>query len=425
MLPYASPVVLDALSLPLNPTRLRRVSTIAAAGSPLKFPEKLLQELIHADPGILPVEEIDRKFADLRPVCQELPLANRAKYVDNLLINSDGRVCIVECKLWRNPEAVREVVAQVLDYAAELSRLSYSELEKAAAKACRQADREFLVRSVLGDGASDELKVDFIDSLSQSLRNGAFLLLVAGDGIRSGLHQIAELLNRSTLGFALGLVEVAFYGNGDAGPFYVQPRVLFRTETVTRTVFVLADKEGKLAIENVSEPTKPQTISEQDFLQKLAAVDPSYPGEVRELIDAAKAVGCAPELRRTYLIYAEAVGQSINLGQVNTDGTVTIWGSAARDSQIGRPLGLEYMKTVAGLLPSTDIKDSSPDPSGWHVRYKGKSSIPLKELLARKKDWMRPWKSLSRAFSKLQHERSARPLSENLGSRGMLRFGGL
>ena len=388
MLPYASPVVLDALSLPLNPTRLRRVSTIAAAGSPLKFPEKLLQELIHADPGILPVEEIDRKFADLRPVCQELPLANGAKYVDNLLINPDGRVCIVECKLWRNPEAVREVVAQVLDYAAELSRLSYSELEKAAAKACRQADREFLVRSVLGDGASDELKVDFIDSLSQSLRNGAFLLLIAGDGIRAGLHQIAELLNRSTLGFALGLVEVAFYGNGDAGPFYVQPRVLFRTETVTRTVFVLADKEGKLAIENVTEPTKPQTISEQEFFQKLAAVDPSYPGEVRELIDAAKAVGCAPELRRTYLIYAEAIGQSVNLGHVNTDGTVTIWGSASRDSQIGRPLGEEYMRTVASLLPSTDIKDSSADRSGWYVRYKGRASIPLKELLARKEDWI-------------------------------------
>ncbi len=250
------------------------------------------------------------------------------------------------------------------------------------------------MRSVLGDGASDALKVDFIDSLSQSLRNGTFLLLIVGDGIRAGLHRIAELLNRSTLGFALGLVEVAFYGNDDAGPFYVQPRILFRTETVTRTVFVLADKEGKLAIENVTESTKPQTISEQEFFQKLAAVDPSYPGEVRELIDAAKAVGCAPELRRTYLIYAEAIGQSVNLGQINTDGTVTIWGSAARDSQIGRPLGLEYMRTVASFLPSTDIKHSSPDCSGWYVRYKGKSSIPLKELVARKKDWIEAMEKL-------------------------------
>ena len=143
MLQHASPVVLDRLGLPLNPRRLARISTLVP-GSTLKFPEKLLQELIYADPGILPVEELDRAFAGLRPVCQELSLANGTKYVDNLLINPDGRICIVECKLWRNPEAVREVVAQVLDYAAELSRLTYSQLESAAAKACRQNDRDFL-----------------------------------------------------------------------------------------------------------------------------------------------------------------------------------------------------------------------------------------------------------------------------------------
>src|ERR1700674_1061154 len=109
-----------------------------------------------------------------------------------------------------------------------------------------------------GESEVHEKSEDFIDGLSQCLRNGAFLLLIAGDGIRAGLQQIAELLNRSTLGFSLGLVEMAFYGDGEAGPYYVQPRVMFRTETITRTVFVLADKAGRLAIENVTEPTKPQ-----------------------------------------------------------------------------------------------------------------------------------------------------------------------
>jgi hypothetical protein len=336
MLPYASPVLLEGLGLPLNPKRLARVSA-ATAETGLRFPEKLLQDLIHADPGILPVQEIERVFTGLQPVCQELPLANGAKYVDNLLINPEGRICIVECKLWRNPEAVREVIAQVLDYAAELSRLSYSELERAAAKAARQDGRGFLVRSVLGEGASDEQIVDFINALCHSLRNGTFLLLIAGDGIRPGLHQISDLLNQSALGFSLGLVEMAFYRYGETGPYYVQPCVLFRTETVTRTVFVLADKEGKLSIETVTEPTKPQTISEKQFFDKLAAVDPSYPAQIRELIDAVKAVGCAPELLRTYVIYAEGAGQSINLGHINSDGTVTIWGSASRDSR-GRPL---------------------------------------------------------------------------------------
>jgi hypothetical protein len=385
--PHASPVVLDKLALPLSPRRLTR-NSVFAAGSAAKYPEKFLQELIHSDPGILPVEEVDRAFVGLRPVCQELALAGGTKYIDNLLINSDGRICIVECKLWRNPEAVREVVAQVLDYAAELSGLSYSQLETSAAKASRENSRDFLIRRVLGDDAPEDQKVDFIDGLTQSLQRGAFLLLIAGDGIRPALQQIADLLNRS-LAFTLGLVEFAIYsGDGDTGPFYVQPRILFRTETVTRTVFVLANRQGKLAIENVTEPTKPQTISEQEFFQKLAAADPSYPNEVRDLIDAVRAIGCAPELKRTYVIYAEGPGLFVNLGYINPDGTLSIWGSASRDAQIGRPIGEEYMRTVAGLLPSTDVKDVHADRGGWYVRYKGKSSIPLREILARKAEWI-------------------------------------
>ena len=46
------------------------------------------------------------------------------------------------------------------------------------------------------------------------------------------------------------------------------------------------------------------------------------------------------------------------------------------------------MKTVASLLPSTDIKDSFADRGSWYVRYKGRASIPLKELLVRKADWI-------------------------------------
>jgi hypothetical protein len=127
---------------------------------------------------------------------------------------------------------------------------------------------------------------------------------------------------------------------------------------------------------------------EQEFFQKLAAADPSYPNEVRDLIDAVKPIGCAPELKRTYVIYAEGPGLFVNLGNINPDGTLSIWGSASRDAQIGRPVGEEYMRTVAGLLPSTDVKDVHADRGAWYVRYKGKSSIPWREILARKAEWI-------------------------------------
>jgi hypothetical protein len=52
-----------------------------------------------------------------------------------ILINPDGRICLVECKLWHNPESVREVVGQILDYAAVVAALSYD-------GACDRAPRE-------------------------------------------------------------------------------------------------------------------------------------------------------------------------------------------------------------------------------------------------------------------------------------------
>jgi hypothetical protein len=72
---HAAPVVLDKLSLPLIPKKLIR-NKVFTAGSAEKFPEKLLQDF--------PVEEVDRAFVGLRPVCQELALAGGTKFIDNL-----------------------------------------------------------------------------------------------------------------------------------------------------------------------------------------------------------------------------------------------------------------------------------------------------------------------------------------------------
>lgn len=40
----------------------------------------------------------------------------------------EGKLVLIECKLWRNPQARREVVAQALEYASLLRNWSYSDL---------------------------------------------------------------------------------------------------------------------------------------------------------------------------------------------------------------------------------------------------------------------------------------------------------
>jgi hypothetical protein len=171
---HATPLLIDGLDDGLDgPFRLKRLSRLRhvqdSAGR--RFPESLLQQLIHAHPDMLPVEELEPSFSQLRPVCRELPLGREeSKYLDNLLINADGRICLVECKLWRNPEAVRAVVAQILDYAGELSRLTYEDLNSAVRRTCRPNDGDVVADNVLGPDASDEDRADFHDAVTKSLQ---------------------------------------------------------------------------------------------------------------------------------------------------------------------------------------------------------------------------------------------------------------
>lgn len=66
--------------------------------------ESFLQNAINQHPALLPVEEIDPSFAPLASLGRELA------GIDNLLLSAGGRPVLVETKLWRNPESVREVV---------------------------------------------------------------------------------------------------------------------------------------------------------------------------------------------------------------------------------------------------------------------------------------------------------------------------
>src|SRR5713101_875100 len=108
--------------------------------------EKWLQKFIFAHPQSLPVDEIEPAFGPLIPICRELD--TQAGPVDMLFINTTGLVTLVECKLWENPEARREVVGQILDYAKEISRWSYAELE--AAVQAKRKDGSSLYQIIAG-----------------------------------------------------------------------------------------------------------------------------------------------------------------------------------------------------------------------------------------------------------------------------------
>lgn len=203
-----------------------------------KYNEDWLQKILFEQPSALPINEIDPSFQNLVPVCRELN--SPAGPIDVLYATPEGKLVILEAKLWRNPEARRKVIGQILDYAKELGRWSYEDLQREVAQATRnQTGKAQELYNIVKTQYPETLEAQFIDAISRNLKRGEFLLLIVGDGIHEGVAAIADFLeNHGTLHFTFGMVEMAIYRVDDDN-LMIQPRVLAQTVIVKRTVITL------------------------------------------------------------------------------------------------------------------------------------------------------------------------------------------
>jgi hypothetical protein len=80
-----------------------------------EFDEAFLQELLVNHPVLLPVNRLRDDVGELLCIGREVSAGDSGS-IDNLYISTGGYPVIVETKLWRNPQARREVLSQVLDY---------------------------------------------------------------------------------------------------------------------------------------------------------------------------------------------------------------------------------------------------------------------------------------------------------------------
>lgn len=252
-------------------TPLQRVP-LSGPESTAVYSEAWLQHLLYRFPSALPISEIDDSFSGAIPVCREMNTP--AGPVDVVYVTPNGRPVIVEAKLWRNPEARRKVVGQVLDYAKELGRFSYESFDAAVRAARRAMDGEDPpqgVADLVRQASTDFVEAQFHDSLTRNLRRGEFLLLIVGDGIREGVGAIADFLEaHGGLHFTFGLVEMAVYRTPDNGQL-VQPRVLVQSTIIRRTVVELVD--GTMSVRDEAGEVGEESAVEgerQDLLQRRA-----------------------------------------------------------------------------------------------------------------------------------------------------------
>ena len=171
--------------------------------------EAWLRDTLFTYPDLLPLRDIDPSFGPLTPLCTEL--RTEAGPLDIAFINQFGRLTLVECKLWRNPEARRKVVAQALDYARAVSRWSYSDLQRQVTAASGRHGNVPFEKALARNPELNEQQ--FVDDTTRAMRSGRFLLIIAGDGIREDVRGMTELINRNAASaFSFALVEVALYG---------------------------------------------------------------------------------------------------------------------------------------------------------------------------------------------------------------------
>ena len=271
---FTAPILIPPGS---DPQTLERISP-SGDEARVHYGEVQLQQLLFDHAETLPIDEIDRAYAGAVPICMEL--RTPAGAIDVLYATPQGKLVVLEAKLWRNPEARRKVVGQVLDYAKELGRWTYEDLQREVNR--RTGRHGDALLDTVAEASDDIDPTAFIDEISRSLRQGRFLILICGDGIREGVAMITDFIQRhGTLQFTFGLVEMAVYRMPDSG-LLVQPRVLAQSLIVKRTVVSL-ESEGLVALDEDEAEQELDDFAKYylrfwtDLIEKLALDDTSVP----------------------------------------------------------------------------------------------------------------------------------------------------
>lgn len=199
--------------------------------------EALLQRLLATHPDLLAGDQIDpdtprRWLLVDREVGVPAATGGTDRWsLDHLFLDQDAVPTFVEVKRADDPRARREVVAQMLDYAANATE--YWPVERMREIFARRCDAAHLdptqeLRELLGP-ESDETA--FWDQARDNLRLGRVRLLFVADRIPASLRRIVEFLNRQMNPAEVLAVEVRQFAP-DAGPALrtLVPRVIGQTE---------------------------------------------------------------------------------------------------------------------------------------------------------------------------------------------------
>lgn len=391
---YGLPLIASGLGASALTQSLKRVRFQTG-----EYSERWLQELIMRHPSLLPIEQMEPAFAPAIPICMELNVPSG--YVDNLYATPTGDLIIGETKLFRNPEARREVVGQIIDYAKDLAAWTYADLDAAIRKAepVAGSPSQGLFATVAAASGPEGLEeARFVDAVSRNLARGRFLLLIIGDGIQEGTEGITRFLQEhAQLHFTFGLVELAIYElperAGTPG-YLVQPRIVARTYEIDRGTYTI--DAGRIVFkppvaETRTATTAPKrtTITEERFYEQLEEACPGVGPRLKKFAARLQDLDVHVEFGTGSLILRWRPNEDVawNLGSVTTAGKVwTEFLNAQADRAGVLDLSHCYQEHVAASVPGASVKRGAT-PLSWYVVKNG-TYVTAQDLLNHDEAWL-------------------------------------
>ncbi|MCE5193414.1 MAG: endonuclease NucS domain-containing protein [Candidatus Cryosericum sp.] len=168
-----------------------------------------LQRYLRDNPEALPIDQI-RDGASLVVLAREY--TTESGPIDILAADDQGRLFIIETKLYRNPDK-RKVVAQVLDYGAALWRHS-SDFSEFRADLSEQVQRQCgmsLEDQIAARFSTDETGTEAVFSaMKECLEHGKFAFMVLMDQVDDRLRDLISYVNTNS-NFQVYAVELEYY----------------------------------------------------------------------------------------------------------------------------------------------------------------------------------------------------------------------
>lgn len=208
--------------------------------------EDALQMLLQRYPQVIPGKQIDPasedppRFVLLR---REMPVGGWS--LDHLYVDQRGVLTLVETKLIQNLESRREVIGQVIEYAANTNESwAYGRARQYATEFWSQQGRE--LDEVLLEEFGKDLDIEsFWGTVEENLKDGRIRLIIAADELRAEVRRMIEYLNKEMQNAEVLGLELKCYGE-ESTSLVLVPRLVGQTRLPPTSIVAILWTVDKL-----------------------------------------------------------------------------------------------------------------------------------------------------------------------------------